>query len=286
MSGYIPHWITDIESDERNYKKKRNTTFIISLFIFTVYVIVIKLEFFGSSSIAILSLIIVLILIVSLSKIQAPDRNLPNLLAANLYRIGTELESFDTTSPSYLKRNQQYLKNCQSILNELIVEKSYFIEDYLKFLNNIDNIILRLNYFYSKNSKPTNHSISSDLKALAETIHENNKILQPVQTAYVDGILSNLAAIEKQPLNISFINMWLKSFITGWYNSSYFYRAAITLLFIFIIAVIALSIIMIYVLDMEKSESYGYAIIGTLTLIAGLITQIDKIVPKEKIKFS
>ncbi|MDO8726628.1 MAG: hypothetical protein Q7J35_11225 [Candidatus Methanoperedens sp.] len=286
MPGTIPQWITDIESDEKDYKKKRNDIFIFSLFIFIAYAIVVQLKFLNNLYVAILTVIILLILIVFLSKIQAQELNLPNLLAANLFNIGTELEAFDSTSPSYLKRNQQYLKNCQRILNDLFVEDSYFIEDYKKFLNNIDNIILRINYFYSINSKPTNHSISSDLKALAETIHNDYKNLKPVHTAYVEGILSNLQAIEPKPLNISFINKWLKSFITGWYNISYSYRAASTLLFIGIITFSSLSIGMIYVLGMENQLSYSNSIMGAIAIIAGSITQIDKIVPKEKIKFS
>ena len=161
-----------------------------------------------------------------------------------------------------------------------MVRESYFIEDHNTFLNNIYNIIVRINYFYSKNLKPTNSSISSDLIKLAEEIHDNHANLLPVHTTYVNGILSDLESIEPQPLNMSLINKLVKSFITGWHSLPYFFRVVFTYLFIGIIIFAALSIATNNVLGMEKSLSNSTASTGTIVLIGALITQIDKLVPK------
>lgn len=287
MPDSIPQWVTNIESDERIYKKKRfwYLTFLLIEFIVFIWLAI----YFNNvpsmrSYISLFFIITFMPLFFAIIGIQKPDR--PNLLAANLYHIGAELEAFESTSPSYIERNLNYLKNCQKIINDLIiVNEEYFIEDYLKFLKNLENTILRLNYLYLRNSRP-NNPISNDLKELAESIHDDYRNLKPVHTQYVNGILSNLQNVQPLALATPLINRLYNSFNAGWCHISYSYRATITLLVIGIIIFAAAAIFMIYALSMEKSQSYGYAIVGSMTLIAGLITQIDKIVPREKIKFS
>ncbi|MCK4798815.1 MAG: hypothetical protein KAT05_15675 [Spirochaetes bacterium] len=289
MPASIPQWITDIESDETIVKKKSVRLRYIFSILFIVFIIVgfpllvYSKLYFNLFGVAIMVMLVILLFI----QFGIKNPYLPDLLAANLYRIGTELEAFNASSPSYIKRNQQYLKNCQRIINQLMMGRKYFIQNYLEFLNNLENTILRLNNLYLSNSKLKNESnISVDLKALATSIHENHKNLEPLHTAHVDGILSNLQDVEPMGLNLPLLNRLYNSFNTSWYNVSYSYRAIITLFVIGIIIFSASSIVMIYVLSMEKSESYGYAILGTLTFMGGLITQIDKIVPREKVKFS
>ena len=279
MSGSIPQWVTNTESDETNYKNHRLWTLIYLIVLLIAFLIIVTIFGDNLSNRYIIGIIFFILLIFIFARLDSLKRNLPNLLAANLYRIGTELETFDSSSPSFLKRNQQYFKKCENLLNYLMVRESYFIEDYKTFLNNIYNIIIRINYFYSKNLKPTNGSISSDLIELAEEIHDNYANLLPVHTAYVNGILSDLGEIPQPPNKFS-RNKLVKSVNTGWANLRYSYRAVITLLFIGIIIFIAASFVMNNTLGMEKTVSYGYASIGTFTLIAAMITQIDKIVPK------
>ena len=281
MSGSIPQWILDIESDEKISNKKFNwfLYFVIVVALFVIYVVISGDK--SSLNKMIASILLIFVMILSLIQLVSPKRNTPNLLAANLYRIGTELKNFDSSSPSFIKRNQQYLKKCQTILNDdLTMKPSYFIEDYMTFLENIRNIILQLNYFYSNNLKPTNGSISSDLVGFAESIHENYKNLQPVHTAYVEGILSNLKAIETQPLNISPINKLIKLVNTGWHNLPYSLRAVFTIFLVVIIIFTTSSYLMNNFLGMEKSLSNTTASAGSFVVIAAMITKIDKIVPR------
>ena len=266
MSGSIPQWILDIESDEVIYKNKRVWSLICLIGLLILFILFATK--FGDNPLnrIIISVITFVLLFIIMVQVVSQKQNSPNLLAANLYRIGTELETFDSSSPSYIKRNQQYLKNCQNILGDLMVQKSYFIKDYITFLKNIGNIIFRLNYFYSNNLKPTNSSISPDLIGLADKIHENNYNILPVHTEYVKGIVSNLETIEPHPLNTSFINKWVKSFITGWHNLQEPYRKVVTYLVIFITIFSVSSLVMFY-LGMEKTNSIGYAFLGTSTLV-------------------
>lgn len=289
MLNSMPQWVTDIESDESIFKKKRSYFRIIFFSLVVIYFIVGFVLLSNSPTYFSLFGVVIAVIFTILLVINAGIKktNLANLLAANLYSIGAELETFDATSPSYLMRNKQYLTNCQGILNKLIISDGYFVENHNKFLKNLEHIILCLNYCYLQNSKPTNFSyISGDLKALAESIHEDYKNLKPVHTEYVDGVLSNLQNVEPLALETHFVIGMYNSINTAWYNKSYSYRATFTFLIIGIVISAALSIVMIYFLNMGKSESIGYALVGTLTFLGGLITQIDKIVPKEKIKLS
>lgn len=285
MPDSIPQWVTDIESDETIFKKKSNWWRAGILSIICVYFIVgfLLLQYYRTYFNPFFVAIFVAVVILFYYRLGIKKPDLPNLLSANLYRIGKELETFNAGSPSYIKRNQQYLKTSQNLTNKLIINDNYFIQNYNNFFKNLENIILRLNYFYLKNSKPNNvFSISDDLKALATALHENQENLEPLHTAYVNGILSNLHDVEPKELNLPVFNRLYNSFNTNWYNVSYSSRAAITFLIIGISISGALSIGMIYFLNMGKSESIGYALVGTLTFLGGLITQIDKIVPREK----
>ena len=283
MPGSIPQWILDVESDEKIYKKKFNYSLIYILVLGIAYLVVANKFQNNPPSPYIIAILIAFIIsvIFIFAKLASLKRNPPNLLAANLYRIGKELENFDLSSPSYIKRNQKYLKNCKNILNnDLNVVNHYFIEDYIIFLKDIGKIILRLNYFYSKKSEPTDHTIKFDLIELARVIHGNYNNLQPEHTAFVEGIVSKLQAIEPQPLNISSISKWVKSFNTGWHNLPYSYRTVFTLLLVGIITFTASSFVMNNFLGMEKSLSNSTASAGTFVLVAAMITQIDKIVPR------
>lgn len=141
MPDSIPQWVTDIESDENTYKKKQSQSLTFMSGVLIAYVIIAFLLKYFNYELNMITYILIFLLIILLIILfitffvligfQEPNR--PNLLAANLYRIGAELEAFDATSPSYIKRNQQYLRNCQVILNDLIVGNEYFIKDYLNF---------------------------------------------------------------------------------------------------------------------------------------------------------
>ena len=144
----------------------------------------------------------------------------------------------------------------------------------------MDNIIIRLNNFYSKKSGFIVFPIHVDLIDLAGIIHANSKNLQLAHTDCVNKIIFKLQEIEPQPLNMSLINKLVKSFITGWHSLPYFFRVVFTYLFIGIIIFAALSIATNNVLGMEKSLSNSTASTGTIVLIGSLITQIDKLVPK------
>ena len=280
MSGSIPSWVTNIESDEKDYQKKHRLTSILIIVIIIAYLSITS-KLGDNLSLIITSIIITSILLIFIIvKEDAQKQNLPNLLAANLYRIGNEIETVELSSPSYIKRNQQYLKKCQKLLNDLKVQDHYFIENYITFLKNMDNIILRLNNFYSKKSGFIVFPIHVDLIDLAGIIHANSKNLQLAHTDCVNKIIFKLQEIEPQPLNTFSINKWGKSLNTGWHSLPYFLRAVFTYLFIGIIIFAALSIVMNNVLDMEKSLSNSTASAGTIVLIGALITQIDKIVPK------
>lgn len=288
MPDSIPQWVTDIESDERIFKKKRNRwrasllSLIVVYFIGGFLVSYYNKFYFPIFLVAIIVILVILLFI----NLGIKKSNLPNLLAANLYRIGAELEAFNASSPSYIKRNQEYLKNCQYIIDNLIINPDYFIDNYIKFLENLKIMIKCLNNFYSRNSRPNDVSISADLKALAESIHDDSKNLKPLHTDYVNGILSNLQNVAPLALDTPPINRLYNSFTTGWYNISYLYRAATTFFIIGIIIFVISCIVLINVLGVDKIQSYGIAFGGSMVLIAGLVSQIDKIVPREKIRFS
>ncbi|MCK4798265.1 MAG: hypothetical protein KAT05_12865 [Spirochaetes bacterium] len=277
MSGSIPSWVTNIESDKTSYQKKLYFTSILNIVILIAFLYIATR--FGDNLLLLISsaFIVSISLIFINDKTAAQKPNRPNLLAANLYRIGTELENFDSSSPSYIKRTQKYLKNCQQLLNDLKEHKSYFIEDYITFLNNIDNIITRINYFYLKKSEPIDHNVYSDLKELARFIHDNYNNLQSEHTSFVEGIRNNLPEVESQPLNTSTINKLVKSVNTGWHSLSDSHRTLITALFIFLTFFSVSSFVMYNTLGMEKTASYGYAFVGTSTL-TGYLT--DKIMSK------
>ncbi len=87
-------------------------------------------------------------------------------------------------------------------------------------------------------------------------------------------------------LEVSPIKNIFESLDKNWNSQSYSIRAITVLLIIGIDIFGILSLVLIYIFNIEKSQAYEYSVLGSTTIIAGLITQIDKIVPKEKIKFA
>ena len=285
INASSPQWISDIRGDEKKYYNKRFYNVIaLSLIYLCVIFIVSILDSEVNNYASILLLVIIILLFLFISYDQT-TLNLPNLLAANLYSIGSELEFFDLNSPTYIKRNQKYLRNCRNAIKKLdySIKKEYFLKDYVVFIEQLDDVVQRLNYFYSDDSNLKEFSnISDKIKELANKIHQNHDELTTEHAKIVKEILSELRDIEPLPLKTSITRKLAKSLNESWYNLPYSIRVSTILIIIGIIIFSISAYIMISILDVNKSEGYGYAIVGTMTLIAGLITKIDQIIQKKQ----
>lgn len=163
---------------------------------------------------------IILVFIFVIIKIQEFPPISPDYLAYYLYKIGDEFVDFEVET-NYLKRNQNYVENCnKQITNLNKVLSGYFIHNIVDFLDNLKDINLRLNHIYSKENIGISlmtkiegmsseqfitekEFISSNLKDLANLIHKDHSILTPTHVALTSKILDELKDVPEKPIQKS-----------------------------------------------------------------------------------
>lgn len=279
-----PQWILDIQGDEKKYYNKSYLD-LIALFLLYVCIPLAIASIIEVNIYATIPLTFVIILSFLIILSGRATLNLPNILAANLYSIGSELEFLDTNSQTYIKRNQKYIRNCRSTIRKLdtSIKKEHFVKNYAAFREQLDDVVQRLNYFYTNDSKLKDFpTISDKIKELANEIHQNHDELTTAHVTIVAEILSELRDVVPLPPKASTIRKLTKSLNNRWYDLPYSIRVSTVFIIIGTIIFAISAYGMISILDVDKSEGYGYAVVGTMTLIAGFITQTDKIVPNEK----
>ena len=133
-----PQWILDIQGDEKKYYNKSYLDFIALLLLYVCIPLaiasIIEVNIYATIP---LTFIIILSFLIILS--GRATLNLPNILAANLYSIGSELEFLDTNSQTYIKRNQKYIRNCRSTIRKLdtSIKKEHFVKTMLHSEKNL-----------------------------------------------------------------------------------------------------------------------------------------------------
>ena len=209
-------WIEGIEQEiPKNVFKKRLWGFVIFVCCICLYVLFKYNAFIVSQPISLS--VIIIVFFIAIAKIQEYPKIIPNYLAYYLYKIGDEFADFEDET-NYLKRNQNYVSNCDKQITKLNEELSGdFVDNIVDFLDNLENINLRLNHLYSKenidNALMTKIEgmssqefinkkdfISSSLKELANLIHKEHSVLTPTHVALTSKILDEIKDIPKKPI--------------------------------------------------------------------------------------
>jgi len=280
------NWILGIEDEIRNapyYKFFWGIVFLLSGFV--VFVLSKRPDILGEipEIIIIISLLVFLIALIKL--IESPKN--PEYLAYYLYKIGEKLSDFENEK-RYLKKNKQYIKKCNSqissLRNEITQHPEYFRGDIIKFLDDLDDLIMRLNHLYSignedetimtklmdmssDNYITENEFISSNLMGLANLIYREHSILIPDHVNIARKILDELDYIPKRQFKKS-LSEYTKEI---WNKLPHNLKYLIFGTTIFAIIFVILSQILVH---FGQEQPYSIAMGASAVLTAGALTQI------------
>ncbi|MCZ7383440.1 MAG: hypothetical protein O8C63_01690 [Candidatus Methanoperedens sp.] len=294
------NWIKEVEDELRtSFYKRILWAFILIISALALYFSnKISLTFgLSGNPIALISILLGFIAIVNI--ISSPKH--PDYLAYYLYQTGSEILNFENKE-NYLKKNQNYIKNCREQLLYLIGEGEtdlrgkYFTRSIVDFLSKIYYIILRLNYIYIKENIDEKlmtkldgmssvqfinerEFISSNLIALANLIHRENSSLTQAHVDITNKISEELKDIPEEPFNKPF-SEYVKEKI--WNKLHYNLKIIIFLGTVFVTIFIILSQILIY--SGSGQQSYTTAMLVSGGLTAAAFSKIDLFINRERIR--
>lgn len=281
------NWVLGIEDEIKNapfYK----FLWAIVLFLsgFVLFVLNERPNILGEipDNIIIISLIVFFIALIKL--IESPKN--PEYLAYYLYKIGEQLSDFENEI-RYLKKNKQYLKKCNSqissLRNEITLHQKYFMGDIVKFLDDLEDLIMRLNHLYSignedktimtklmgmssDNFITEKEFISSNLIELANLIYREHSILIPDHVNNARKILDEFEYIPKRQFEKS-LSEHVKE---RWNKLHYNLKSLIFSATFFVIIFFILSQILVH---FGQEQPYSIAMGASAVLTVGALTKID-----------
>jgi len=217
----------------------------------------------------------------------------PEYLAYYLYKIGEKLYDFESEN-RYLKKNKQYVKNCNSqissLRNEITQHPMYFMGGIIKFYDNLEDLILRLNHLYSIGNKDETLTtklmgmssddfitekefISNNLMELANLIYREHSILIPDHGDIANKILDELDYIPKRQFKKS-LSGYPKEI---WNKLDYKSKYLIFSITIFVIIFFIFSQILVH---FGQEQPYSIAMLASAGLTGGALTQIDRFIKR------
>lgn len=282
MQGDNFNWIKGIENDLKNSFNKR----ILWAVILVLSVVIIRYSdnislliggIVSSDSLSIVSLILLLISFVGV--LNSPEH--PNYLAYYLYQIGSELSDFEIEE-NYLKRNKNFVKNSSKQLSSLIgvggnnLRETYFTDDIISFLDELYDIILRLNYVYSSNEIDEQFMnerdfLSIKLINLANIIHKNHSNLTASHIEFAEEISNSLKDIPPKSLEVN--KILLEFCKEKWNEQQYIVKITVLLTSIFFISY--------YIISQVEPDN---ALVISTMITVGFLTKIELFIKRERVK--
>ena len=242
-----------------------------------------------------IKLILLFVIFIAFFRIIISPQN-PDYLAYFLYQIGYELPDFESGT-SYLKRNRDYIKNCDKqiryIFQRNFQNSEYFVDNILDFFNKLHDIILRLNHIYSNVDIDDNFKvkldgmssekyiteqefISSKLMDLSNLIHKEHSSLNQAHI-----VLVNVISDEIKDIPIKQFQEPLLEYPRGiWNKLHYKVKILIFLIVVFGSIFILLSQILIYYGLGQQSYSTAMMVSGAFTVAA--FSKIDLFIAHER----
>ena len=281
------NWVLGIEDEIKNapfYKFLWAIVFLLSGFILIVLDKIPDIPWGISEIINFILLFVSLIVLIKLTK--SPKN--PEYLAYYLYKIGEKFSDFENEN-RYLKKNKQYIKNCNRqisyLSNEKIQYSEYFIDDIIKFFDDLEDLIMRLNHLYcignedetimtrlmgmsSDNFITEKEFISKNLMELANLIYREHSILIPEHMNIARKILDELEYIPKRQFRKS-LSEHVKEI---WNKLHYNLKCLIFSATLFLIIFFILSQILVH---FGQEQPYSIAVGAGAVLTVGVLTKID-----------
>ena len=287
------NWILGIEDEIRNapsYKLLWGIIFLLSGFV--VFVLSKRPDILGEIP-DIIIIISLFVFFIALIKLTESPKN-PEYLAYYLYKIGEKLSDFENEK-RYLKQNKQYIKKCNSQISslryEIIRHSEYFIGDIIKFIDDLEDLIMRLNHLYSignedetimtrlmgkssDNSITEKEFISSNLMGLANLIYREHSILISDHVNIARKILDELDYIPKRQFKKKSLSEYTKEI---WNKLPHNLKYLIFGTTIFTIIFVILSQILVH---FGQEQPYSMAMGASAVLTAGVLTQINRFIAR------
>ena len=281
------NWVLGIEEEIRNapyYKILWGIIFLLSGFV--VFVLSKRPNIIGEIP-EIINVILLILFFIALVKYVESPKN-PEYLAYYLYKIGENLPDFENEK-RFLKKNKHYLKNCDKqisyLRDEYFKNSEYFIGNIIEFFNNLDDLIIRLNYLYSFGNEDETimtrlmgmsseqyitekEFVSKNFMDLANLIYKEHLILIPDHVNITHKILGEIDYIPKKQFEQS-LSEYLKKI---WNKQSYNKKCLVFSITFFVISLIILSQVLIH---FEQEQSYSTAMLASAGLTAGVLARID-----------
>lgn len=286
------NWVLGIEDEIRNapyYKILWGIICLLSGFVVFVLNKIPNIPWEIPETIFLISFFVFFIALMKL--IESPKN--PEYLAYYLYKIGEKFSDFENEN-RYLKKNKQYIKNCNTqisyLSNEKFRQSYYFIGDIIKFFDGLDDLIMRLNHLYtignedkkimtrimgmsSDNFIEEKEFISSNLMELANLIYREHSILIPEHMNIASIILKELDYIPKRQFKKS-LSKYLKEI---WNKLHYNLKYLIFGITIFVIIFVISSQILEH---FGQEQTYSTAMIASAALTAVALAQIDRFITR------
>ncbi|MGB8216375.1 MAG: hypothetical protein WCE94_03645 [Candidatus Methanoperedens sp.] len=289
-------WVEGIDQEIANSPYRKLLWGIVELILGIVfYFLINRPDLFGKTP----EWIVLFLLLVGLfvfGKIIESPRN-SDYLAYYLYKIGEGFVDFEVET-NYLKKNQKYINNCSKQISSLIEGVSgEFSYNILDFFNNLEHIILRLNYIYRKENKDDalmtklegmsketpliteREFISSKLKELANLIHKENSGLTLTHVNLANGILDELKDIPEKPLKKALSEYPKEIWNKLPYGLKYGIFGLTVFGTIFLISSQGLKLL-------GQENPYTTAMLASAPLTAVVLTQIDRFIPRERVRMN
>ena len=282
MQGESFNWIKGIENDLTKSFNKR----ILWVVILVLSVIIILYSddishFVGGiiSSDLLTSVSLLLFLISFIGVLNSPEH--PNYLAYYLYQIGLELPDFEIEN-NYLKRNKIFIKNSSKQLSSLMgvggrnLREIYFTDDIIDFLDELYNIILRLNNVYSRSEIDEQFMnkrdfLSTKLIDLANIIHKNHSNITVSHIELADEISNSLKDIPPKSLEVH--KILLEFCKEKWNEQQYIVKITVLLTSIFLISY--------YIISQVEPDN---ALVISTMITVGFLTKIELFIKRERVK--
>ena len=286
------NWVLGIEDEIRNapyYKILWGIICLLSGFVVFVLNKIPNIPWEIPETIFLISFFVFFIALIKL--IESPKN--PEYLAYYLYKIGEKFSDFENEN-RYLKKNKQYIKNCNTqisyLSNEKFRQSYYFIGDIIKFFDDLEDLIMRLNHLYtignedktimtrimgmsSDNFIEEKEFISSNLMELANLIYREHSILIPKHMNIASIILKELDYIPKRQFKKS-SSKYLKEI---WNKLHYNLKYLIFGITIFVIIFVISSQILEH---FGQEQTYSTAMIASAALTAVALAQIDRFITR------
>jgi hypothetical protein len=286
------NWVLGIEDEMRNapyYKILWGIICLLSGFVVFVLNKIPNIPWEIPETIFLISFFVFFIALIKL--IESPKN--PEYLAYYLYKIGEKFSDFENEN-RYLKKNKQYIKNCNTqisyLSNEKFRQSYYFIGDIIKFFDDLEDLIMRLNHLYtignedktimtrimgmsSDNFIEEKEFISSNLMELANLIYREHSILIPEHMNIASIILKELDYIPKRQFKKSSSKYLKEIWNKLHYNLKYLIFGITIFVIIFVISSQFLE-------HFGQEQTYSTAMIASAALTAVALAQIDRFITR------